>query len=522
MSNTPIIMGTGRIELDYFNSTIGQFTYRYQIRTDGIKFIHPQTQNLISAFELVEQQLANEPFGLKQSSYAKLNLFLFSLENYFSVDLIHEADQVILIVTHLDPFGPGIDPVFKDLSLTFVESKSEDTTTLTVNGQVTLNLFNNEIILQAKFSPDVGLQFNYEQANNRGLLPLNNIGTLELSRLSVSQPALETLSPQVLFTFDEDSGNTIFDGAIDINPPINLTIEDESVVSRLTGGLTVNPKASSLIASAPIQKGTVNPITRLVEACRNTGELTIEAWIKPANTTQEGPARIVTLSQNASRRNFTLGQGRSGLEDFTADIYDVRLRTETTTLQGKPSTTTPVQTLTTDLSHVVFTRNTSGEARIYVNGVQRVEQMVEGGFANWEFDPYRLALANEVTGERPWSGDYYYIAIYNQALNDRQIAAKYAPEVTAEGTLTLGDGFGVMANQRIKTRLDYHLGKGTLSAKMDTAVDIGSQFHFNSLNLEWRKSFDELGWQLTGQGQVSLTILGQVLDFFSRPEQKIE
>jgi len=79
-----------------------------------------------------------------------------------------------------------------------------------------------------------------------------------------------------------------------------------------------------------------------------------------------------------------------------------------------------------------------------------------------------------------------------------------------------------MANQRIKTRLDYHLGKGTLSAKMDTAVDIGSQFHFNSLNLEWRKSFDELGWQLTGQGQVSLTILGQVLDFFSRPEQKIE
>lgn len=520
MSNTPIIMGTGRIELDYFNSTIGQFTYRYQIRTDGIKFIHPQTQNLISAFELVEQQLANEPFGLKQSSYAKLNLFLFSLENYFSVDLIHEADQVILIVTHLDPFGPGIDPVFKDLSLTFVESKSEDTTTLTVNGQVTLNLFNNEIILQAKFSPDVGLQFNYEQANNRGLLPLNNIGTLELSRLSVSQPALETLSPQVLFTFDEDSGNTIFDGAIDMNPPINLTIEDESVVSRLTGGLTVNPKASSLIASAPIQKGTVNPITRLVEACQETDELTIEAWVKPANTTQEGPARIVTLSRNTSRRNFTLGQGMWG--DSPSDVYDVRIQTSSTNSNGIPSTTTPAETLTTELTHVVVTRKNSGEVRIYVNGVQCIEQIVEGNFAKWEVGRYRLALANELTGRRPWAGDYYYIAIYNQALDEHQIAAKYAPEVTTEGTLTLGDGFGVMANQRIKTRLDYHLGKGTLSAKMDTAVDIGSQFHFNSLNLEWRKSFDELGWQLTGQGQVSLTILGQVLDFSSRPEQKIE
>lgn len=520
MSNSPIILGTGRIDLAFFNSTIGQFTYRYQIRTDGIKFIHPQTQKLISAFELVEQQLANGPFGLNGSSYAKLNLFALSLGTDFIVNLSHEAEQVILTVAHPDPFAPGGDRVFKDLHLTFVESKSEEATTLTVSGQVTLNLFNNEIILQAEYSPDFGLRFNYEPDNNPSLLNLKNVGSLELSRLSMGQPAHETLSPQVLFTFDEDAGNTIFDSAIDVNPPINLTIEDEAAVNRLAGGLKVNPKSSSLIASAPVRKGTVNPIKRLVEACQKTGELSIEVWIKPANTTQDGPARIVTLSKNTGQRNFTLGQGLGG--DSPSDVYDARIRTSSTNVNGIPSTTTPAETLTTELTHVVVTRKNSGEVRIYVNGVQRAEQIVDGDFAKWEVGPFRLVLANELIGQRPWAGEYYHVAIYNQALNERQIVAKYAPEVTAEGTLTLADDFGVMANQRVKTTLEYHLGTGTLSTKMDIAVGIGSQFHFNSLNLEWRRSFDEWGWQLTGQGQVSLTILGQVLDFFSRPEQKTE
>ncbi|MCB0165590.1 MAG: LamG domain-containing protein [Anaerolineae bacterium] len=518
MSNTPIILGTGRIELKFFNSTSGQFTYRYQIRTDGIKFIHPKTQKLISAFELVEQQLANEPFGLKEASYAKLDLFLLNLGNHFTVTLTHEADQVTLTVTHPNPFGPGNDRVFKDLNLTFVESKSQDTTTLTVRGQVALNLFNNEIILEAELSPEAGLRFNYNRENNPSRLSLKNIGALELSRLSISQSALEALPPLVLFTFDEDSGNAIFDSALDVTQPINLTIEDEAAVERLDGGLRVTPKASSLIISAPIRKGTVNPVKRLVEACQKTDELTIEAWIRPANTTQEGPARIVTLSENTSRRNFTLGQGRSGLETFTADIYDVRLRTETTTLQGKPSTTTPTETLTTELSHVVFTRKSSGEACIYVNGVPRAEQLVAGSLANWKVDPFRLALANEVTGQRPWAGEYYHVAIYNQALDERQIAAKFAPEITAEGILILDDNFGILANKRIETSLDYSLAKGILSTRMDIAAEMGSQLRFNHLNLEWRKSSDELGWQLTGQGQLGLTILGQVLDFFSRPE----
>ena len=61
--------------------------------------------------------------------------------------------------------------------------------------------------------------------------------------------------------------------------------------------------------------------------------MTIEAWIKPANTTQAGPARIVTLSKDPSSRNFTLGQ--------KAGVYEVRFRTTTTSPNGEPSLSSP-------------------------------------------------------------------------------------------------------------------------------------------------------------------------------------
>jgi len=61
--------------------------------------------------------------------------------------------------------------------------------------------------------------------------------------------------------------------------------------------------------------------------------LTIEAWIKPANSTQAGPARIVTLSKDTGGRNFTLGQ--------KAGVYEVRFRTTTTSANGEPALSSP-------------------------------------------------------------------------------------------------------------------------------------------------------------------------------------
>lgn len=52
---------------------------------------------------------------------------------------------------------------------------------------------------------------------------------------------------------------------------------------------------------------TEKPAARLATSVKQSGTLTIEAWVRPAKVPQTGPARIVTLSRDTNLRNFTLG-----------------------------------------------------------------------------------------------------------------------------------------------------------------------------------------------------------------------
>ncbi len=141
--------------------------------------------------------------------------------------------------------------------------------------------------------------------------------------------------------------------------PLNLTIEKPEAVRWLPdGGLRVD--SSTRIASAAAAG-------KVVQAVRRSGELTVEAWIRPANTTQAGPARIVTCSADPSRRNFTLGQA---LGDF-----EMRFRTTSTTPNGEPSlwsswqatgsgpNVTALRSDNGELGRPVFRSRRSGDAR---------------------------------------------------------------------------------------------------------------------------------------------------------------
>ncbi len=129
-----------------------------------------------------------------------------------------------------------------------------------------------------------------------------------------------------LYTFREGGGTTVKDvsgrdGATD------LTITDGAAVTwapPAAGGLTVTGK--TLIATA----AAASHLTRAVKA---SGAFALEAWVQPANTTQAGPARIVTLSKDPSHRNVTLGQA--------AGAYEVRFRTSATSPNGEPSLWSP-------------------------------------------------------------------------------------------------------------------------------------------------------------------------------------
>ena len=209
-----------------------------------------------------------------------------------------------------------------------------------------------------------------------------------------------------LFRFDEGKGTTVAD-ASGTGPALDLTIRDPSAIRWTNDGLVIAKPAA--IESA-------GPPKTLIDACRRSNAITIEAWLQPANTRQGGPARIVSLSKGPYQRNVTLGQERDG--------YDVRLRTTTTGENGMKPSLGAGGCASAKLSHVVYTRDAEGKARLYVNGAVKAERTIGGDLGNW--DPaHRLALANELTRDRPWLGTLRLVALYARALTKAEVAANH-------------------------------------------------------------------------------------------------
>ncbi|MCA9014666.1 MAG: DUF1592 domain-containing protein [Planctomycetaceae bacterium] len=207
---------------------------------------------------------------------------------------------------------------------------------------------------------------------------------------------------QVLYTFDDGQGDRVRDRS-GVGQPLDLKIETPAGVHWKEGALVV--RSSTTINSA-------GPATKIIDMVKRTNSLSIEAWVKPANDRQKGPARIISLSGNASQRNLTLGQ--------EGKQYDVRLRTTATSVNGTPSTATPLNSLNTSLTHVVYTRDAQGTARIYLNGAQQVS----GKLSNWD-KKFGLILANEKTGDRPWLGEFHLVAIFSRALTASEVRQNF-------------------------------------------------------------------------------------------------
>ncbi len=218
-----------------------------------------------------------------------------------------------------------------------------------------------------------------------------------------------------LYDFRLAKGSIVKDRS-GVGKPLDLKIENPKNVRRTKGTLEVRGK--TLIRSD-------KPAAKVFNAVRRSGEITIEAWVRPANAKQDGPARMVTLSGGSSERNFTLGQ--------EGDKVDVRLRTTKTSGNGIPSLNSPGRSLAPRLTHIVYTRNRGGRARLFLNGKQQAEKRVPGAMANWN-GQYRLALANEFSSDRPWLGTFHLVAIYSRDLSVGEVAQHFKAGVNARST----------------------------------------------------------------------------------------
>jgi hypothetical protein len=170
---------------------------------------------------------------------------------------------------------------------------------------------------------------------------------------------------RLLYRFDDGEGDMVRDASKG-NAPIHLRIAKPSATHWSKGGLEI--KEPTILT---MEEGSS---TALLDRLKLSRAISIEVWLTPANASQKGPARVVTFSSGPSQRNFTLGQD--------GDKFEVRLRTSSTDANGQPAINSQAKSARKALTHIVYSRDRAGKARIYIDGEQQNERDITGDFSN--------------------------------------------------------------------------------------------------------------------------------------------
>lgn len=155
----------------------------------------------------------------------------------------------------------------------------------------------------------------------------------------------------------------------------------------------------------------------LLQACRSSNALTVEATIATDHLDQHGPARIVSFSSSTGSRNFTLGQ--------QGDQLVFRLRTPRT---GDNGTNPEVQLgkITPGQPVHVLVSYAPGRLACYLDGVpvSFAAQRIQGDFSNWSAQ--HLVFGDEWTADRGWQGRIEGVAIWARPMGPEEAARRFA------------------------------------------------------------------------------------------------
>ncbi|WP_455205970.1 Calx-beta domain-containing protein [Kaarinaea lacus] len=214
-------------------------------------------------------------------------------------------------------------------------------------------------------------------------------------------------------------------------PAIDLTLNGN--VQWLDNfGIRIEQGGSAISSS-------VTATQKLYDLIVSRGEFSIEAWIKPLNSTQTGSSgsnneSAVIMSYGFEGvRNFTFGQDQAAFQFFDEPIDRY----------AAPAFATPssIDYVQPDLQHIVLTYSSSNGRRLFINSeaiLCDTEIVADGNdylstcnhikqgekaispLSYW--DPsLHLLLGNDDSGANQWLGDIRFLAIHKQALTQKQI-----------------------------------------------------------------------------------------------------
>jgi len=230
----------------------------------------------------------------------------------------------------------------------------------------------------------------------------------------VTGPCTSFVGGQIaLYDFLEGGGSIVHDVS-GTGVPLDLVLDDQaSAAWLLNGGIEV---------FQPTRIASQGPATKLLTNLAATGEVTIDAWIRPDPIVQIDGAHIVGLLTDPFLfgGSFTLSQ----LADDGVGLYGMRLRTSVTDQFGQPGLEMPIEPQVPHVSHVVYTRLANGVTRFYQDGELVVVGSAGGTLEGWNAGDV-FVLANEPSNSRPWLGQIRSLSIYDRALTQEEVDVNY-------------------------------------------------------------------------------------------------
>ncbi len=285
-------------------------------------------------------------------------------------------------------------------------------------------------------SPDTLLQTQVASSDPIEWRPESWFVPQEVSRVTIEDNPEGLLA---LYTFEEGSGSIVRDRSgsatpLDLQMQKRISFPDNWVDLEASDNHAAWVEGGGLEIVQSMILRSVLPATALNQACKASNEITIEAWIRPADVPLgvDDPARIVSLAESTSNRNATLGYERGNGAGNVS--YETSYRLENGGLEYK-KTTFQASATVEDRLHVVYVHENTGISRMYLNGVQITQRTDAGDFSNW-IEDFHLVLANEITGgDVPWRGTYFLLALYERALQPDEIESHFSSGTVKGRTL---------------------------------------------------------------------------------------
>ncbi len=238
--------------------------------------------------------------------------------------------------------------------------------------------------------------------------------------------------------FREGTGRTISDMS-GVGDPVNLTLSGRYEWKGSNGVSFMGGKAQDITGS-----------TKLYDMIAATGlnEYSIEAWVIPANVTQDN-TYIVSYSLDDNNRNMGLGQSMYNY-DFLNRATDPGNSGTDGTINTAFSTPDAAEAAQSSLQHVVVNFSPSGR-QIYVNGKLIDEETTTGRTLSGWASNYLFTLGDDTAGGHAWQGIMRLVAIRNRVMTPAQIQTNFDAGVGEKRYLLFDVGKldGVPANSYV-------------------------------------------------------------------------